>query len=62
MRALILLGSVAFVQDALAHDAPASHAHPHGDWTLAGLGVLAIGLLAAALLPALKARRERNRK
>ena len=47
---------------AFAHEAPALHAHPHGDWTLTGLGLLALGLVAAVLLPAIKARRERNRK
>ena len=49
-------------QPALAHEAVANHAHPHADWTLAGLGLLVVGLVAAALMPALKSRRERRRK
>lgn len=47
---------------AFAHEAPASHAHPHGDWTLTALALLAAGALAAVIVPAWKARRERDRK
>jgi hypothetical protein len=62
MRLLALITALLAASHASAHEAVASHAHPHGDWTLTGLGLLAVGLAAAAILPALKARRERNRK
>ena len=37
---------------ALAHEAPVTHAHPHGDWSLAIIALLvAAGLGALFLLP-----------
>lgn len=62
MRALGLLVPLAFSRTASAHEALADHAHPHGDWALTGVGLLAIGLVAAAILPVLATRRERSRK
>ncbi|MBO6719991.1 MAG: hypothetical protein JJ913_18710 [Rhizobiaceae bacterium] len=62
MRSLILIPLLVLASTASAHEAVVDHAHPHGDWTLTWLGVLALGLVAAALLPAVRARIERRRK
>jgi hypothetical protein len=62
MRKLALTAALIVPGHASAHEAVAAHAHPHGDWTLTGIGLLAVGLAAAAILPVLRARRERNRK
>ena len=52
MRSLILIPLLVLAPTAWAHEAVVEHSHPHGDWTLAGFGMLAVGLAAAALLPA----------
>ena len=61
MRLLILLPALFLARSAWAHEAVVDHAHPHGDWELAGLGLLALGLVAAAMLPVLRARLGRRK-
>lgn len=42
---------------ALAHEAPVTHAHPHGDWSLAIIALLVMAGLGALFLLPLRAMR-----
>jgi hypothetical protein len=61
MRATAFIFALLTSSSAFAHQAPAVHMHPHGDWAIAGLALLAGGVAALAFA-ARRVKRGRARK
>ena len=61
MRATAFIIAFLTSSSAIAHQAPAAHTHPHGDWATAGLALLAGGIAALAFA-ARRVKRGRAKK
>ena len=62
MKQLFAAAWVLLPATALAHEAPVTHAHPHGDWSLAIIALLVAAGLGALLLLPRRARRSAKAK